>query len=83
MERESIGTIMLPEKGIKLRYYLLFSPEEGYGLEVEQEDECGIISEKCTPVSADKQFVLALGREVARGIVFPGYLSEIVEDQLD
>lgn len=83
MERECIGSIKLPKKGIKLRYYLLFSPKNGYGLEVEQEDDSGIIRERCTHVSEDKQFVLALGREIARGIVFPGYLSEIVEDQLD
>ncbi len=83
MERECIGTIQLPKKGIKLRYYLIFSRSEGYGLEVEQEDDSGIISERCTHISDDKQFVLALGREIARGIVFPGYLSEIVEDLTD
>ena len=83
MERECIGTISLPKKGIKLRYFLIFSRSQGYGLEVEQEEESIVICERCTHISDDKQFVLALGRKIARGIVFPADLSEIVEDLLD
>ena len=82
MEREKIGSIRFPKKGITLRYYLLFSRKDGYGLEVEQEENGVRTSEVCSPIAAEREIVLNLGREICRGVVFPGYLAEIVEDQL-
>lgn len=82
MEREKLGVVQLLKEGVTLRYYLISDSKGIYGLEVEEEDIDGIISERCPYISTDKKFVAQLGKTIARGIVFPDYLAEIVEDQL-
>lgn len=80
MKRQRIGTVRLQEGGDILHYYLLGSRREGYGLEVVRHVSGQMTRERCEKISRNRQKVLTLGKAVFRGIVFPGFLSEIVEE---
>lgn len=80
MKRSRIGTIQLPTQNITLKYYVFGCRKDGYGLEIIQETNGVITQECCANISKSQQAVRALGDAVLRGVVFPGYLSELVAE---
>lgn len=77
--RRKIGTIWLPEKNMKLTYFLLV---QGlwYGLSIEGCIEGERCAERCEKISTDREAVLRLGKAILRGAVLPGYLGEIAAE---
>ncbi len=80
MRRSRIGTIQLPDRRIELRYYIVGSRREGYGLEVIQELDGVTTRECCANITRSRQAARSLGKTLLRGVVFPGYMAELVAE---
>lgn len=80
MKKERIGKASLTEEDIVLEYYVTGCRKTGYGLEVLQRTNDAVTSEICEGISRSKRDIWSLGRAVLQGMVFPGFLSELVEE---
>ena len=78
--RKRIGTVRLVKERIVLDYYQLGSRKEGYGLEVVEKAGGITRRECCEKITRNRRRIQSLGAAVMRGIVFPGFLSEIAAE---
>lgn len=80
MTREMIGMIQIPEEKIQIRYYLFGSRKLGYGFEILQKTGNVITRECCNRITRSYARARNFGKEIVRGSVCAGFLSEVVSE---
>ena len=78
--RRRIGTVRLAEEKVILVYYLFGSRKDGYGLEVVEKAGGKTKRECCEKITRNRRKIQSLSAAVIRGVVFPGFLAEIVAE---
>lgn len=78
--KRRVGVVRLPEEKIVLEYHLFGSRKEGYGLEVVEKAGGKTKRECCEKITRNRRKIQSLCAAVIRGVVFPGFLTEIVAE---